>query len=148
LSSDSFLGKVAVVLLFIPDIGRPDYENRIRGYDDLLTEFGRLGCQVLGVARETAGSLREFVDVFDINLPILADASGRLAQLCGVVDSEGKGQWSTLIAGIDGQIRERRDDDTAAASHQAHNVVERVEEFLSDRPTAAGRRSVTSIPSP
>jgi peroxiredoxin len=141
LSRDSFLGKVAVVLFFIPDIGRPDYELRIQEYNGLLAEFGQAGCQVLGAARETAPSLREFADVFDIKLPILADASGRLARLCGAVDTEGHVQWVSLIADIDGKIRDRRDHQASAARHAAHTVLERVKDLVSDSPS----ERVTSV---
>lgn len=106
LSRSSFLGKVGLVIVFVPDPRGPD-RYVVEEYSELLRDFGSLRVQVLLVARLTAREARELAAEIGANVPILADAGGEMAAAFGAAGPGGAVRAVTVIAGEDGGIVRR-----------------------------------------
>lgn len=106
LSRSSFLGKVGLVVVFVPDPRGPD-RYVVEEYSELLRDFGSLRIQVLLVARLTAREARELAAEIGAKVPILADAGGEMAAAFGAAGPGGAVRAVTVIAGEDGGIVRR-----------------------------------------
>jgi peroxiredoxin len=84
LDSESFHGKLAVVLFFLAHPGRPDDELLLDSFDEHLVDFGHERVQLLGVAPSAPRELRERADGQQLAVTILADESGAIARSFGV----------------------------------------------------------------
>lgn len=106
LSRSSFLGKVGLIVVFVPDPRGPD-RYVVEEYSELLRDFGSLRVQVLLVARLTAREARELAAEIGAKVPILADAGGEMAAAFGAAGPGGAVRAVTVIAGEDGGIVRR-----------------------------------------
>jgi peroxiredoxin len=105
LDSETFHGKLAVVLFFLAHPGRPDDELLLDSFDEHLVDFGHERVQLLGVAPCAPRELRERADGHQLAVTILADESGAIARSFGVaaaVDSAvGDSDAADTDAGLD-----------------------------------------------
>lgn len=108
LSRSSFVGKVPLVVVFVPDPRGSD-RHIVEAYSDLLRDFGSLRVQVLLVSRLTAREARDLAAEIGANVPLLADAGGEMASAFGAAGPGGTVRRVTVIAGEDGGILRRLD---------------------------------------
>ncbi len=120
LGLSSFKGKVPLVLVFLSDLESTRDQELLAEINHRLYEFGAARSQVLGSAKVTARSAREFVDEKDLNVALLADASGSMARDYQADDDEGNTRTIAVIADRDGRLIRRFDplpvDDGATAT--------------------------------
>lgn len=109
LSLDSFKGKVPLVLVFISDVESDVDSALLEGLDKRLREFGSERSQVLVVARLTAREARNLADDRDLNIAVLADASGAMARDYEADDDEGKTRRVAVVADKEGVLKRRFD---------------------------------------
>lgn len=118
LSRDSFVGKVPLVIVFLPDPLGSD-RSVVGTYSELLSEFGALRVQVLLVARVTAREARDIAAATGANVPLLADAGGAMATAFGAAGPDGTFRRVTIVTDEYGGIIRRLDPapDPAAVLH-------------------------------
>lgn len=104
LSLDSFMGKVPLVLVFIPDVHSPDGIALLEELDRRQKDFGSERSQLLAIAKETARSVRDLSDERGISVPILADASGGMARDFSV---EPDGEAVAVVSDKSGRVKRR-----------------------------------------
>jgi len=104
LSIDSFMGKMPLALVFLPD----EKKDAIRLLEEMNRrhrEFGAERAQLLAVMRATAREVRDIADDHELSVPILADASGAMAR-----DYEAAAQAVAVVADKEGNVTRRFPD--------------------------------------
>lgn len=109
LSLDSFKGKVPLVLVFLSDVRSDEDTALLDELDGRLREFGKERSQVLAIARLTARETRDLADERDLNIAVLADASGAMARDYEADDDEGDTRRVAVVADKDGVLKRRFD---------------------------------------
>jgi peroxiredoxin Q/BCP len=89
LDSETFHGKLAVVLFFLTDPAHPDDQVLLDSFDEHLVDFGHQRVQLLGVAPCSPRALRDRTDVQQLAVTILADEDGAIARSFGAPAAEG-----------------------------------------------------------
>lgn len=112
LSTDSFLGKMPLVLVFLEDLDSKVSRRTLSLFNDRLRDFGERRSQVLAVVKATARDVRSFVEENSLNLPILADASGSTARAYEAVDEDGNQRYLVVAADVQGAEVARFDPTT------------------------------------
>jgi peroxiredoxin len=101
LSLESYRGKTPLVIVFLPELKTS--LRILKRFSDRLADFGDEQSQLLAVATIQAKEARDIAEEHDLVLPLLADASGAMAQqlnlqlACHPV---------VIVADKDGRIRE------------------------------------------
>jgi peroxiredoxin len=86
LSTESFLDKVPVALLFLPD---PDAAiDTLAAYNGVHADFAQRRVQLLAVVPELASDARDLADRMQLTFPLLADPSLTIYQEFGAFDSD------------------------------------------------------------
>lgn len=127
LERDSFLGKVPLVIFFLPGVDDDVDRDQILSYDSLLKEFGTERSQALGVTKETARTLRDLADDLGLGVPLLADAAGEMARQFDVDDPDGRPRRVTFLADKEGVVVRRIDP--APPDGQAASMLAAVKEL-------------------
>lgn len=109
LSLDSFKGKVPLVLVFLSDIESEDDLSMLEELNRRLSDFGSERSQVLVVARVTAREARELAEERDLNIAVLADASGAMGRDYEADDDEGRTRSVAIVADKGGVLKRRFD---------------------------------------
>jgi len=99
----AYRGKT-VVLAFYPADMTPGCTMEMRSLQSKLSDFQRLGVQVLGISVQDTKSKREFCDREGLTFPLLADVGGKVARQYGVLMPAGLAQRVTFIVNPSGQI--------------------------------------------
>jgi peroxiredoxin len=89
LDSETFHGKLAVVLFFLAHPGSADDELLLDSFDEHLVDFGHARVQLLGVVHCSPRELRDRADTQQLAVTLLADESGGIARSFGVMASSG-----------------------------------------------------------
>ena len=135
LDTDSFLGKVPVVLCFAPGIDDDAGWDAVLGVDEVLAEFSRMRVQVLAVAPATSREVRDETEADDMTLRVLADPNHDLARRFAIESAPGR--LTSVIVDVDGVVVDTVSSELGAAS--ALTLVDRVRELqaeLGDRMSA------------
>jgi peroxiredoxin Q/BCP len=83
-SNQDFLGKPLIVF-FYPKDATCGCTAEVIGFRDAYEEFGKLGVQVLGVSRDTAGAHKKFIESQNLPFPLLCDRERVLAAQLGLL---------------------------------------------------------------
>jgi peroxiredoxin Q/BCP len=75
-----------VVLYFYPKDDTPGCTKQACSFRDINTELEQEGAVVLGVSLDDVESHRAFKEKYELNFPLVADPSGSIATLYGVLD--------------------------------------------------------------
>ncbi len=103
-----------VVLYFYPKDETPGCTKQACGFRDKMTEIEAKGAQVLGVSLDSVESHQAFKQNHELNFPLLADTSGSVAALYGVLAEYTPPDGSepfpiakrvTFLIGPDGTVR-------------------------------------------
>jgi peroxiredoxin Q/BCP len=132
LDRDSYLGKVPMVIFFLPDPESDPDRSLLHEYNRFLREFGEETSQVLGVAKVTARRARELSDEMGLSLPLLADAGGEMARAFDAVDPNGALRRATFVVDLHGKVVRRFDP--ASPSKQAPDMLEAIRALKTDHP--------------
>jgi peroxiredoxin len=107
LELESFLGKTAMVFVFLDHLSERDLVV-LHEIDNRLEEFGSKRAQVLVVMDMSARETREMAEELDLSVPILADESGAMARDFGVTDQSGPGNRPVgIVADTHGDVQRR-----------------------------------------
>lgn len=109
LTLDSFKGKVPLVIVFLSDVESDEDTALLNELDHRLRDFGAERSQALVVARLTARKARDLADERDLNIAVLADASGAMARAYEADDDEGKTRRIAVVADKHGVLKRRFD---------------------------------------
>jgi len=85
------------VLFFYPRDGTPGCTTEMTAFDDLLPTFHEVGAAVYGVSTDDAGSHRAVADEHDLDVSLLADPDGNIADAFGVPVEEGATRRTTFV---------------------------------------------------
>ena len=119
-----------LVIFFYPKDNTPGCTKESCAFRDFKAEFGELNCDILGVSANSAESHQKFIDLFDLNFPLLVDGEKELMDACGAWGEKmnyGKKYMgiirSTMLIGEDGTLLKHWPKVARAADHPA-NVLE------------------------
>ncbi len=84
-----------VVLYFFPRALSPGCSLEARQFEAALSEFGRLGAQVIGVSSDTEARQALFRETCRLHFPLLPDSDRQVGQAYGVLG----GVWERLGLG-------------------------------------------------
>jgi peroxiredoxin len=102
LSTSSFLGKVPVAMVFVPDLDESG--ALIADLNRRHAEFGRQRSQILFITKATSRAVRQFADDHQVTIPILADAGGTTTRAFGLEQSDGRPRLSAVVSDVDGRL--------------------------------------------
>lgn len=80
----SLLLQGPVVLFFYPVASSRGCSIETRHFQDLTSEFGAIGAQVVGISPDPVAKQREFASQCALNFPLLSDRHGQVAATFGV----------------------------------------------------------------
>ena len=121
-----FRGRIAV-LYFYPKDDTPGCTVEGKEFRDLYAQFTALDCAVIGASTDSVESHRAFAEKHALPFTLLADSSGELAQVFGVLKGKMADRVSFVIGG-DGRVI-RTFNDVAPRGH-AQQVLSFVRAFL------------------
>jgi peroxiredoxin len=123
---DAYLGKVPIVVFFVPDVETEAARDEIDAWSEHLVDFGHLRVQVLGIVPATPREVRDAAREWGWVVPLLADEGHLIAHELGIT-SEGAGA-PTLVADRNGRVVEivARDIDGAAHAKAVLDVAQRL----------------------
>lgn len=102
LSSDSFRGKVPVVMLFIPDVDAQ--AAALSNYNDAHSDFAERRMQLLAVTPLTASDARDLADSAGITYPILADPSLEIFREFGAANDDNEAMSCSVVVDKAGTV--------------------------------------------
>ncbi len=94
-----------VVLVFYPGDDTPVCTKQLNSYNDDLSEFERLGAQVLAISAQDVASKERFSDKHGFKFPLLADSDKVVAGLYGTLGPIGFPRRSVFVIDASGVIR-------------------------------------------
>jgi peroxiredoxin Q/BCP len=99
------------VLFFYPRADTPGCTTQACGVRDRSADYEAAGARVIGVSPDEVGAVKKFVDKFDLEFPLLADADHAVAETYGTwVEKSMYGkkymgvQRATFVIAADGWI--------------------------------------------
>lgn len=96
-----------VVLLFYPGDETPVCTRQFCSYRDRADELERLGAVIAGISGSDVASKERFMQRFGLNVPLLADPVGAVAEAYGVTGPMGH-RRATFVIDPEGVIRAAR----------------------------------------
>lgn len=97
-----------VVLLFYPGDGTPVCTKQFCSYRDRPGDFAALGATVVGISQQDLASHEGFIAKNALNVPLLADADGRVARLYSAHNRLGT-KRAVIVIDEQGIVRHRHD---------------------------------------
>jgi peroxiredoxin Q/BCP len=85
------------VLFFYPRDGTPGCTTEANGFDAELESYREAGVEVYGVSTDDADAHRDFADSEDLDVELLADPDGKVADAFGVETSDGSATRTTFV---------------------------------------------------
>jgi peroxiredoxin Q/BCP len=98
-----------VVLLFYPGDNTMVCTKQFCSYRDRADAFGELNATVVGISAQDVGSHAAFTAKHGLNVPLLADVDGEVAQLYGAWGGPLKTKRAVIVIDEDGIVRHRHD---------------------------------------
>jgi peroxiredoxin Q/BCP len=88
-----------VVVYFYPRDNTPGCTKQGQGFRDLYPEFQALGCEIIGVSRDTIASHEKCAAKQEFPFPLLADTEEKLCQQFDVIKE--KNMYGKKVMGIE-----------------------------------------------
>ncbi|MEN9794728.1 MAG: antioxidant protein [Pseudomonadota bacterium] len=88
-----------LVLYFYPKDDTPGCTVEGQDFSRLHAEFLGLGCQVVGVSRDSVSSHERFIAKHDLSITLIADTSNALCEALGVIKE--KNMYGKTVLGIE-----------------------------------------------
>lgn len=96
-------GESPVVLTFISKLNRGS-RRRLEGFNRRLPEFAVRDTRVVGVAKARPQQVQRVAESKDLEMPLLADPDGELAEAVDAVDAAGRPINSTMLIDRDREV--------------------------------------------
>lgn len=103
-SLSSFKEKSPVILYFYPKASTPGCTKQACGVRDNISKFKENGIEIFGVSVDTKEKLKEFIDSYGLNFPLLSDENKEVSKAYGVLNSLGFDSRVTFIIDKSGNI--------------------------------------------
>ncbi|MGE5402715.1 MAG: peroxiredoxin [Ignavibacteriales bacterium] len=100
----SYQGKSPVIVYFYPKAGTPGCTKEACGIRDNLSKFREKHIPVLGVSVDSKEKIKEFIDEYKLNFPLLSDENKATAKAYGVLNKLGMANRITFIVDKNGKI--------------------------------------------
>lgn len=71
------------VLYFYPKDDTPGCTREAQDFSQLYPEFQAIGCQVLGVSRDTVAKHQKFIAKYELTVPLASDETGAVLEAFG-----------------------------------------------------------------
>lgn len=88
-----------VVIYFYPRDNTPGCTREGEAFRDHFEEFGRLGCRILGVSRDSLKSHEKFAEKYRFPFPLIADTNETLCRQFDVIKE--KNMYGKKVLGIE-----------------------------------------------
>ncbi len=100
------IGKNVVLLYFYPRDNTPGCTKEACGLRDRIGELKSQGVDVIGVSFDSVESHKNFVFKYDLNFPLIADTTGKIADAYGARMGPDKkmARRVSFLIGLDGKI--------------------------------------------
>lgn len=89
----------AVVLFFYPKDNTPGCTTEAQGFRDHYAQFQALGCQVIGLSRDSLKSHAGFTEKQNLPFPLISDTDETVCSLFGVIKM--KNMYGKQVRGIE-----------------------------------------------
>jgi len=93
-----------VVIYFYPKASTPGCTKQACSIRDEYTKFKENGIKIFGISVDSKNDIREFVDEFGLNFPLLSDEDKIVANKFGVVNTVGVASRITFIVNKEGKL--------------------------------------------
>jgi peroxiredoxin Q/BCP len=127
LSWEAYRDKIPVILFFLSGTDRDGDAEELQGFDRLLSDFGSRRIQVLGVVKRTASEVRDLAGELRLDVPVLADPSGALAQAVDADRHDFTFRRATFVFDRTGRLAKELEPDSHAG--HAQEVLDAVDEL-------------------
>ncbi len=101
-----YRGKMPVVVYFYPKAGTSGCTKEACGIRDDWSQFKKNKVQVLGISIDQKEDIMKFVKDYDLNFPLLSDATQKVSKDYGVLNGKGYDNRITFIVDKKGKIAE------------------------------------------
>jgi peroxiredoxin Q/BCP len=101
-----YIGESPVVIYFYPQAGTSGCTKQACGIRDDWSKFEENNIIVLGISTDTKEEIEKFVDDYNLNFPLLSDASKQVSEEYGVLKDDGRDKRITFIVDMEGKINE------------------------------------------
>ncbi len=103
-SLKDYHSKSPVILYFYPKAGTPGCTKQACGVRDSFQSFKDNGITIFGVSVDSKESIKEFIDEYNLNFPLLSDESKSVSRAYGVLNNLGLTSRITFIIDKQGYI--------------------------------------------
>src|SRR6185436_6753544 len=99
------VGKTVVLLYFYPKDDTPGCTKEACGLRDQMESLKKDNVEVIGVSFDNEESHKKFIDKYNLNFPLVADADGKIADAYGVrMTGKNMARRVSFLIGKDGKI--------------------------------------------
>jgi peroxiredoxin Q/BCP len=122
-----FRGKSPVVVYFYPKASTPGCTKQACGVRDDYSKFDQKGIKIFGISVDSKEDIKEFVQEYDLNFPLLSDNSKEISKAFGVLNNIGKASRITFIIDKEGKIANIiRDVDIDSHAERVYELAEKL----------------------
>ncbi len=100
----TFQGKSPVIVYFYPKAGTPGCTKEACGIRDSWKKFQESKIPVLGVSVDGKTAIKNFIDKYHLNFPLLSDSLKKVSAEYGVLNKYGVDNRVTFIINKEGKI--------------------------------------------
>ncbi|OIO21557.1 MAG: hypothetical protein AUJ54_04520 [Ignavibacteria bacterium CG1_02_37_35] len=103
-SLTSYRDKSPVVLYFYPKAATPGCTKQACGIRDNISKFKISGIAILGISVDSKEKIKDFIESYNLNFPLLSDQTKEVSKSYGVLNSLGFDSRVTFIIDKNGNI--------------------------------------------
>jgi peroxiredoxin Q/BCP len=119
----------AAVLFFYPKDSTPGCTTEAQGFRDHYPEFQKLGCEIIGISRDSLKSHANFTEKQSLPYPLISDTDEAVCTLFGVIKM--KNMYGKQVRGIERSTFLIGQDGTLLREWRGVKVPGHVEQVLS-----------------
>lgn len=105
ISSDEFVGKQALILVFYPGDDTPGCNKQLCALRDDYSQVTAAGAVVLGINPAGLDSKQAYKQKFQFPFPLLSDETKDVSKAYGALSPEGKVSRTVVVIAKDGTVR-------------------------------------------
>jgi peroxiredoxin Q/BCP len=118
-----------LVIYFYPKDSTPGCTTEAQGFRDHYTEFQKLGCEIIGISRDSLKSHANFTEKQSLPYPLISDTDEAVCTLFGVIKM--KNMYGKQVRGIERSTFLIGQDGTLLREWRGVKVPGHVEQVLS-----------------
>lgn len=119
----SFKEKSPVIIYFYPKASTPGCTKQACGVRDNISKFKENGIAIFGISVDTKSKIKDFIDSYGLNFPLLSDENKEVSKSYGVLNALGFDSRVTFIIDKSGNIAKViRDVDVDKHAEQVYEI--------------------------